>query len=134
VHLSVQTHEIVLSQVFFSFLSSRQEMSDTMETVSSQSARFLQSQRDRVDVNDTISVVLFVLLLALCFLLPLLLRGSVWDQDTEDAPPVEDGPGATTVQESAEEQSETRAMRKKYRAERRARIVQVFSPVSLVSL
>jgi hypothetical protein len=117
-------------------------MSDTIETMPSESTRFLHSQIDDNGRIFVIRIVLYLVVLALCFVLPMYARclcddrqyrARARDQDMEDAPPIQDGPGATTVLASVEEQSETRAMRKKIRAERRARIVQLFSPVSVVS-
>jgi hypothetical protein len=117
-------------------------MSDTVETMASGPARFLQSESDRMGPGTIVQLVLYSLGLIACFMIPHYLREFCIDrqlremgQNMEDAaPPSEDVPGFTTGRPSVEAQSETRARRKEYRAERRARILQVFSPVSMVSL
>lgn len=134
---------MILFVASLGFLSSK-EMSDTVETMASESARFLQSESGGMGRRGTIvRLVLYALALIMCFVVPFYLRDVCSDRqlrerdhDMEDATTAEDAPGATTgrASVSAEAQSETRARRKEYRAERRARIVQVFSPVSMVSL
>jgi hypothetical protein len=97
----------------------------------SESARFLQSQ-----TLHSILTILYLFVLTLCFVVPTFFY--CWlqchDQESSQQTRIEDADIAMTVRASVEEQSETRAMRKKYRAERRARIVQLLSPVSIVSL
>jgi hypothetical protein len=117
-------------------------MSDTIKTMASESARFLQSQSDDQSHSRTnlIRTIMYALVISMCFFSFAVLlycgepcynqQSRLRNQHTEDA----DVAVATTVLASVEEQSETRAIRKKNRAERRALIVLLLSPVSIVSL
>ena len=99
----------------------------------SESARFLQNGM----AGRNILTVLYLVILTLCFVTPIFYYFRLHCQDHQLQARnrrLEEAYVADIVQASVEEQSETRAMRKKYRAERRARIIQLFAPVSMVSL
>lgn len=99
----------------------------------SESARFLQNGM----AGRNILTVLYLVILTLCFVTPIFYYFRLHCQDQQLRARnrrLEEAYVADIVQASVEEQSETRAMRKKYRAERRARIIQLFAPVSMVSL
>ena len=100
--------------------------------LASESARFLASSMQ----SRNILTLLYLVLFTLCFITPIFYYFRLHCQDRQLRARnhhLEEAYVAEIVRASVEEQSETRAFRKKYRAERRARIVQLFAPVSMVS-
>jgi hypothetical protein len=117
------------------FLVLSVNLSSMPDIMASGSARFLQSQRGMQ--GSAVLTIIYLLILTMCFLVPMLYYFWLRCQDQQLRQrnrEIEAAHVAITVRASVEDQTETRALRKKFRAERLARIVQLFGPVSMVSL
>lgn len=104
--------------------------------------RVLQSATRNAQ-GRTILTVLYLIVLALCFIVPVCYYCRLHCQDQrnrrqraayqrEVIMATLGGQGSDNEEESSTAQTEARASRKKYRAERRARILQLFGPVSMI--
>jgi hypothetical protein len=92
--------------------------------------RLLQESRGRI-----VLTVLYLCALGLCFLIPVIyyFRLHCDERGARRMRALELEGIAQSLEHSEQNREETRAARRKYREERRARILQLFAPVRLVS-
>lgn len=104
------------------------------ETEDHSAQRLLQGGVDEGSRGRTILTVLYLVVLALCFIVPIVyyFRMHWADRRARRLRNLRNVETSMSNEEQQQSREEARAARKKYREEKRARLQQLFTPVSLV--